>query len=128
MDANPDGKVNLLGYSWGGGDALELANKLGDNGYSLNSLITFDPYKTFGKSYGLKHNNVRFSLNFYQQDRKSWITGMNPFRGVSVPQALMNVNLTNQVSSVYQREYNHIMFVRQTVSDYDRKIRNAINN
>lgn len=70
LDENPGGKINLLGYSWGGGDALELANKLGDNGYALNSLITFDPYKTFGSFYNLKHNNVRFTLNFYQQDKK----------------------------------------------------------
>jgi RHS repeat-associated protein len=35
----------IIGYSWGGGDALRVANELDEQGIAIDSVITIDPYQ-----------------------------------------------------------------------------------
>jgi pimeloyl-ACP methyl ester carboxylesterase len=48
--ARPDEPINLIGYSWGGSAALELAHNMNGKGMAVDALIMIDPVIRFNAS------------------------------------------------------------------------------
>jgi pimeloyl-ACP methyl ester carboxylesterase len=84
MKENPDGHVNVMGYSAGGSVAIGFANDLHTKGIPVGSVVLFDPHPS--RWLGMQ----RFSIsgtglevwNFFQQNPQS--VPFNTFRGGTV--------------------------------------------
>lgn len=120
-EANPDGKVVIIGVSRGGNEAVQVANDLAgnDNTASVNvdSLVTFDPHRFVGSSFKVG-DNVKSGVNFFQRNPRTRFGGFNPFRGRPVNGAnVTNHNLTGQPSPVQGGRFVHNSIVRDVQAD-----------
>ena len=68
---NPNQPVVIIGHSWGGGDALELQEKLEGEGIAVDLVYTIDPYsiyKKHGELFWKDDYNPSVNVNIYQDD------------------------------------------------------------
>ena len=59
LEGDPDEPVQIVGYSWGGGAALEFANLLADEGIEVETLVFIDPVVEGRSSLGRAAVDVR---------------------------------------------------------------------
>ncbi|MCB9139738.1 MAG: hypothetical protein H6642_15455 [Caldilineaceae bacterium] len=123
---NPDGygPLIVIGYSWGGGGALEFANMLNKADIGINGLVLIDPVQEMrgvsGQS-GLDNfgamaveaakrwllgagipDNVEAAVNFYAGAEDMWV-----FNGETNVVGALNVELTEFVTDGQSRSVNH---------------------
>lgn len=85
QDQGSDQPVQIVGYSYGGGRALEIANELEEEGMTVDTLITIDPFqRTIGDSDDMSPTEALsygVNINFYQTDRQFATRSMGQPKG-----------------------------------------------
>ena len=111
IQSNQGKDIIIIGYSRGGNAAINIVNRLGNNGVFVNELITFDPHRLVGSNFTLRNNNVGRATNFFQRNPTTGIFGVNPFQGSSVSSTFINVNQPVPASDI-----GHNNIVRRALS------------
>ena len=118
LEANPNAKITLIGYSRGGNAAVWLANQAGKAGINIDTLITFDPHKLVGGDFVLRYNNVGRAFNYYQQNPRTWGPilpfGNNPYTGRSVTSEFINVRNINYTG---RQNVNHLNIITEVLTN-----------
>lgn len=113
-EANPDGKVVIIGVSRGGNEAAAVANDLAGNdstdSVNVDSLVTFDPHRIVGSKFTVQ-DNVQGGVNFYQRNGR---TRYNSFKGRPVDGGgrVFNRNLTGVPSNNGAGQFGHNSIIR----------------